>query len=179
MDLYYDSDASVRTDRELQNFVTELGAEDGGRVRGLPTVDTREALARFIANAIERATTYHNAINYSVFPYMGFVAGMPLSAYAKAPTSRPATEEDFLAMLPPLHLALGQMSDYWTISGLLVNRLGHYKRGYFQDPAAAKLAKDFAAQLATIDDEIEARNKTRPLAYEQVLPKKTAQSITV
>ena len=31
-------------------------------------------------------------------------------------------------MLPPQHLALGQMADYWTISGLLVNRLGDYGR---------------------------------------------------
>jgi len=175
----YVSDEAVRTDRELQGFVRELQAPDGGRVRGIPVVETREALGRFVASIIERPTTYHNAINYSVFPFMGFVGGMPLGAYAPAPTVRPATEEDFLSMLPPQHLALGQMADYWTISGLLVNRLGDYGRGYFEDPAARELADRFARRLQEIDKEIAARNKTRPLAYELVMPRYTAQSITV
>ncbi|MBP7684704.1 MAG: hypothetical protein KBB95_22520 [Deltaproteobacteria bacterium] len=175
----YATDEAVRTDRELQAFVRELGAQDGGRVRGLPVVDTREALGRFVASIIERPTTYHNAINYSVFPYMGFVAGMPLGAYAPAPTARPATDADFLAMLPPQHLALGQMADYWTISGLLVNRLGDYGKGYFEDPVARDLAARFAERLRQVEREIVARNATRPLAYEQVMPSRTAQSITV
>lgn len=175
----YASDEAVRTDRELQGFVRELGAQDGGRVRGIPAVQTRAALARFVASVIERPTTYHNAINYSVFPYMGFVGGMPLGAYAPAPTARPATEADFLAMLPPQHLALGQMADYWTISGLLMDRLGDYGRDYFKDPVARDLAARFAARLREIDREIAARNQTRPFPYEQVMPARTAQSITV
>ena len=132
-----------------------------------------------VASIIERPTTYHNAINYSVFPYMGFVAGMPLAAYAPEPTSRPATQADFLAMLPPQHLALGQMGDYWTISGLLVNRLGDYGANYFADPAVRALAASFAQRLSAIDQEIAERNKQRPLPYEQVMPQRTAQSITV
>lgn len=175
----YPSDEAVRTDRELQGFVAELGAHVGGRVNGVPPVKTRAEAARFVASIIERATTYHNAINYSVFPYMGFVAGMPLGAYAPAPTARPATHADFLSMLPPQHLALGQMSDYWTISGLLMTRLGDYGRDYFQDPAARALAERFAERLRTIDEEIAKRNELRPLAYEQVMPCRTAQSITV
>ncbi|MCA9574899.1 MAG: lipoxygenase family protein [Polyangiales bacterium] len=179
VDHYYASDEAVRTDRELQAFVAELGAEDGGRVRGVPEVHTRQQAGRFVANVIERATTYHNAINYSVFPYMGFVAGMPLAAYAVAPTARPATHAEFLDMLPPLHKALGQMGDYWTISGLLVNRLGYYGANYFADPFARDLAERFREQLAAIDREIAERNTQRPFPYDQVTPSRTAQSITV
>ena len=94
-------------------------------------------------------------------------------------TARPATDADFLAMLPPQHLALGQMADYWTISGLLVNRLGDYGKGYFEDPVARDLAARFAERLRQVEREIVERNATRPLAYEQVMPSRTAQSITV
>ena len=71
------------------------------------------------------------------------------------------------------------MADYWTISGLLVNRLGDYGKDYFEDPVARDLAAKFAERLLEIDREIDERNKTRPLAYELLLPRYTAQSITV
>ena len=46
------SDADVGDDYELQGFVNELGANDGGRLRGIPEVKRRAALKALVSRFI-------------------------------------------------------------------------------------------------------------------------------
>jgi arachidonate 15-lipoxygenase len=178
--LYYDDDAQVGRDHELREFVTELGASDGGQVPGIAPVLTRERLIRFISEIISRATSYHNAINYSVYPYMGFVPNQPLSGYAPPPNGiDEASREDYLRMMPPLSLTIGQMNDYWTVSSMLVNRMGAYPHGHFEDPRVAPLVSAFQQALRDAEGEIDRRNTKRAFPYLLLKPSMTAQSITV
>lgn len=178
--LYYEDDDQVVRDHELREFITELGAKDGGQVPGIAPVRTRERLIRFVAELIARATSYHNAINYSVYPNMGFVPNQPLAGYAPPPNGvDDVTRDDYLKMMPPLSLTIGQMNDYWTVSSMLVNRMGAYPKGHFTDPRVRPLVKAFQAALVETEAEIDRRNEKRAFPYLLLKPSMTAQSITV
>ena len=179
VDLYYVDDAQVVRDDELAAFVADMGSKEGGQVPGLAAVETKARLSRFVAELIARATSYHNGINYSVYPFMGFVANQPLAQYAPSPTAADASLEDYLKMMPPLSLTLGQMNDYWTVTNMLVNRFGAYPRNHFQDGRVAPLVRAFQESLRTVEDAIDADNRTRLFPYELLKPSRTAQSITV
>src|SRR5690606_10563667 len=71
--LYYASDEDVIADYELQAFVAALQDPAVGGLHGVGVdgrVQTIEALVEFLTQAIQRASSYHAAINYSVYPDM-------------------------------------------------------------------------------------------------------------
>ena len=128
--LYYTSDQAVLGDAELQRFVAEVGAADGGGLKGFGEggrIATVEALVDTLTLVIFTASAQHAAVNFPQYPVMSYVPNMPLAAYQPAPSHKDGlTAQDLLAMLPPLDLAHMQLSLGYLLGSVNQTRLGIY-----------------------------------------------------
>jgi hypothetical protein len=78
VDRAYPTDRDVQRDRELQKWIAESGNENGGNVRGLPAMDSKEALERVLHSLIYRITAHGTSRLYrSANPALTFVANFP------------------------------------------------------------------------------------------------------
>ncbi|MCM1983511.1 lipoxygenase family protein [Lyngbya confervoides] len=185
--LYYDHDAAVQQDTEIQAWVSELVAAEGGHLTGIgepgsgdPQILTRAYLANAIALIIFTASAQHAAVNFPQATYMTYGPNMPLAGYQPAPTKATgATVQDYLALLPPLDQAESQMNMTYPLGSLYYTRLGDYGAGYFVDPQVKAPLHKFQERLKQIEILIDDRNATRPTFYDVLHPAKIPQSINI
>jgi arachidonate 15-lipoxygenase len=200
--LYYADDAAVQSDVELQRFAAEVGAADGGGLRGFGPLPTIEALADSLTLVVFTASAQHAAVNFPQYPVMSFVPNMPLAAYQPAPGRREGmTEKDHLAMLPPLDLAHMQLSLGYLLGSVNHTRLGVYSdlgtsvslagglhvraaiddvlhRPHFEDARIGEPLGTFQKALSDIEATIADRNTVR-VAYTYLLPSRVPASINM
>ena len=178
--LYYDDDAAVLADVELQAWHGELVSPSGADLPTVPHLDTVAALAWFLHAVIWRASPYHAVINYSVFDSMGFVPNMPTAVYAPPPVAD--TEYDrghLLSLLPPTDDAADTITDVVHVANLRLNRLGHYDAGHFADARVAPLVDRFEAALRAAGTVVDERNLSRPAPYRILHPANITASIHI
>ena len=180
--LYYQSDAHVSEDVELQSWSTELASQDGGRIRGIGndgSVTDLETLRDTISLIIFTCSVQHAAVNFPQYDLMSYTPCMPLAGYAPAPTSADgATEQDYLNMLPPLDMAELQMDLGFLLGTIHYTQLGQYQPGHFEDPRIDAPLQRFQGQLNEIGGIIEQRNQTRR-PYHFLDPAGIPQSINI
>ncbi len=185
LDLYYQSDADVVNDTELQAWAAELVSPDGGRVPGFGEDDagkilTRDYLKRLVAMLIFKAGPEHAAVNFPQKDLMSYVPNMPLAAYRPAPASTEGlTEADYVAMLPPIDAAYMQLDTGYLLGGVHHTQLGQYGKKYFKDPRLEPALERFQKRLAEIETEIAERNQHRPINYHYLLPSQIPQSVNI
>jgi len=182
--LYYGTDGDVASDAEVQQWLVELQAQDGGRLKDIGDAEGRvrtiDDLATLVAQIIYRASAYHAIINYSVFDFMSFPPDMPGAGYAHGPEEgKGYTRADTLRMLPPMDKAMGQLLDVYLVGNLRINRLGHYPWFHFRDARVKPLVERFREELGYVEGDIERLNVDRPAPYPVLLPSKIAASIVV
>ena len=100
--LYYEDDAGVQADPELQAWAGEIVARDGGRVKGFGQNGKIETLAYLTDAAtllIFTASVQHAAVNFPQFQIMSFAPKVPLAVYAPPPASKRVSEADYLKAL--------------------------------------------------------------------------------
>ena len=180
--LYYSNDAELQRDTELRNWIRELTASDGGRIKGLPndgTIQRVDELIEVVTYVIYTCSVQHAAVNFPQYDCMSYVPNMPLAGYRPAPISKTgATEADFLAMLPTLDMAELQMELGFLLGTVHYTQLGQYDDNQFQDQRVAAPLQRFQNRLADIGQTISARNQTRQ-PYETLAPSGIPQSINI
>jgi arachidonate 15-lipoxygenase len=180
--LYYKADADVLADAELQAWVAEIRADDGGRMKSFAKsgrVESLGYLADAAALVIFTASAQHAAVNFPQCPLMSYSPAMPLAAYRDAPTRTTGmTAQDYLDLLPPLDMAHLQRDVGTMLGALRYTQLGQYDGGAFGDPKVAAPLGAFQARLAEIEKIIQERNAARP-AYEFLQPSLIPQSINI
>ena len=78
VDRAYPTDRDVQRDNELQTWIAQSGKEDDGNVRGLPTMDSKDALKRVLRSLIYRITAHGTSRLYrSANPALTFLANFP------------------------------------------------------------------------------------------------------
>ena len=179
---YYASDAAVQGDAELQKWVAELVAHDGGRVNNVGVanrITTRAQLIELVTMVCFTASAQHAAVNFPQGPLMSYAPAMPEASYTPWPGPQAGVSRtDFLALLPPLDVAVSQMNILYFLSSVYFTRLGDYGTNYFTDPIIQKHLATFQQELLEIEAQINERNKTRA-PYEFLLPSKIPQSINI
>lgn len=176
--VYYRDDAAVAGDVEAQAFVAELGARDGGRLRGVPEVRSVEALASLVTLAIFTGSVQHAAVNFPQYPFMGYVPAIPAGLYAPPPTlDTPDAEASLLAALPPVDQAVLQIYTVYQLSAIRLAPLGAYPP--FSDERVGAPLADFRERLAALEQAIEAREGRRPMPYPYLLPSLVPASIII
>jgi hypothetical protein len=92
VDHAYATDRDVERDLPLRKWMTESGDPDGGNIRGLPALDTKDALKRVLHSLIYRITAHGTSRLYrSANPVLTFVANFPpclQDAAIPSPTDR-------------------------------------------------------------------------------------------
>lgn len=180
---YYASDAAVQADTELQNWVTDLVAHDGGRLNNIGAanrISQRTELVDLITLICFTASAQHAAVNFSQAPLMSYVPAAPPAGYSplSSLTQEGFSENEFLKFLPPLEIAQALLDILYLLSSVYYTRLGDYGNDYFTDPVIQNHLAEFQQELIKIEDEINERNKTRT-PYEFLLPSKIPQSINI
>lgn len=180
---YYSSDAAVQADTELQNWVTELVAHDGGRLNNIGAanrISKRAELVDLITLICFTASAQHAAVNFPQAPLMSYLPATPPAGYSplSSLTQEGFSENDFLKFLPPLEIAKPLLDILYLLSSVYYTRLGDYGDGYFNDPVIQTHLATFQQELLNIEAEINERNKTRT-PYEFLLPSKIPQSINI
>lgn len=196
--VYYDGDAAVREDWELQAWVGEITSPAGAAFHGLDglsaaergergryALDSFDYLVEMVSLIVYTAGPQHAGVNYAQYPMMSYLPSVSGTAYAPPPAGTPGGDADaeFLKVLPPLDVALYQLSFGYLLSGVQYDTFGHYsdnpRRPYFAEPRAEAAATDFRMALAAAEAEIRRRNRSRPLPYENQLPSMIPNSISI
>jgi arachidonate 15-lipoxygenase len=179
---YYASDAAVQGDAEVQSWVAELVAHDGGRLNNIGAanrISKRAELVELITLICFTASAQHAAVNFPQAPLMSYVPATPPAGYSPLSVIHESfSENDFLKFLPPLEIAKSLLDILYLLSSVYYTRLGDYGNNYFTDPVIQNHLATFQQELIKIEEEINERNKTRT-PYEFLLPSKIPQSINI
>ncbi len=176
--LYYRDDEAVSGDPELQSFVAELSAQDGGRLRGVPEVRSVDALTSLVTLVIFTASVQHAAVNFPQYPFMGYVPGIPAGLYAPPPTlATPDAEASLLAALPQSDLTVLQAYTVYQLSAIRLKSIGSYAP--FADPRVSDPVAALRARLSSLESAIGEREASRLLPYPYLLPSLVPASIII
>ena len=176
--VYYRDDAAVAADPEAQAFVAELGARDGGRLRGVPAARSVDALAHVVTLAVFTASVQHAAVNFTQYPFMGYVPAIPAALYAPPPTlETPDAEASLLAALPQADVAVLQVYTVYQLSAIRLRPLGSYAP--FVDPRVAPPLAALRARLAALESAIGDREAGGALPYPHLRPSLVPTSIII
>ncbi len=178
--VYYSSDADVAADSELQGFVRELGAQDGGRLKGVPEAQTIEQLTYLLTRIVFIAGPQHSAVNFAQFPFMGPQANTPGASYQpQYAADTPNQEEPYTKMLPPWRIAIESSTMVYLLSNVRASELGHYGLLHFTDPRVLPVLYRYQAALKQLESDIQGRESTRLMSYPFLRPSQVLQSISI
>jgi arachidonate 15-lipoxygenase len=182
--LYYRDADAVRDDTELRAWALELAAQDGARLRSVTPPETREELVDLLTFFIFTASAQHSALNYTQWPYMGYVPSMPAAAYrplpADARSQRVADfDREYLEMLPTYTQASGQINLLYLLSGIRYNHLGDYPLCHFHDLRVVPVLRRFKERLDKVETDSQGRDQSRPISYPYLFPSNVAQSVHI
>jgi arachidonate 15-lipoxygenase len=192
LSLYYNTDADVVGDSELQAWVGDLVSSEGGCVGGFGEsnaagskgIFTLAYLENVVTMLIFTASAQHASVNFPQLSIMSYTPVMPLATYAPAPTrvSAELSANASLAALPPLEVALIQLVVGQLLGGIYFTRLGEYnlhqRTPWFTDARVNGPLEAFQNNLAGVERTIGVRNQTRA-CYEPLLPSRIPQSINI
>jgi arachidonate 15-lipoxygenase len=182
--LYYPSDEAVKSDRQLQNWVQELVAFDGGRLQDFgegegSAIETLIYLIDAVTMIIFTASAQHAAVNFPQNGIMSFAPAMPTAGYEEVNAiGSQTTQKDWFELLPPLEQAQSQLNLLYLLGSVHFTKLGDYEEDDFTDPKVAEPLKAFQKRLTEIDGIIDRRNLNRP-DYDYLKPLNIPQSINI
>ncbi|MFN7142235.1 MAG: lipoxygenase family protein [Myxococcota bacterium] len=180
--LYYRDDADVIGDIELQGWLAEMTAPDGGGLVGIGEAGlfrTLAGLERFVAQLVFSVSAEHSAMNFPVSVEMTVVPNSPFAIYTPPPTRTEGwTEADWLAALPPMDQGQRQFGTALLLGESRFGQLGEYPADTFEDPAVAPVLARFRAALSQVERAIGERNRHRT-PYIHMLPSRIAPSINI
>lgn len=185
--LYYASDADVTGDAELQAWAACVA--DEAKVKGFGPITTVKALVDACTMIAFTASAQHAAVNFPQKDIMAFAPAVTGAGWQSAPPSQDGQDKaGWLAMMPPMALALEQLNVLELLGSLHYRPLGDYRSTnapygpWFADPRVSAPEGPltvFQAQLAGIDAQIAARNARRLRPYPYLQPSLIPTSINI
>jgi arachidonate 15-lipoxygenase len=187
VDLYYANDAAVTGDTELAAWATCLAGE--AKIKGFGPVVSRSQLVGICTMVMFTASAQHAAVNFPQKDIMAFAPAVTGAGWQAAPTGQRGQDKPgWLAMMPPMALALQQLNVLELLGSVHYRPLGDYRSNafpyplWFQDPHVT--AKEgplawFQAALTNVEAEIAARNAERMQPYPYLQPSLIPTSINI
>lgn len=187
VDLYYASDADVTGDTELAAWAACLAGE--AKIKGFGPIVSRKQLAEICTMVMFTASAQHAAVNFPQKDIMAFAPAITGAGWQAAPSGQRGHDKPgWLAMMPPMALALEQLNVLELLGSVHYRPLGDYRSNafpyptWFQDPrvtgAEGPLAW-FQAALQGVETEIVARNAERMQPYPYLQPSLIPTSINI
>jgi len=182
---WYDNDAMIKNDEELQAWFDELQDPEQGRVKGLPyegQIHTRSALQEVLTSIIFTVTAEHSSVNNGQYAMFGYPPNVPGSMYRPVPSSKTQTmtEADFVACLPNQRKCNAQMQMVHLLSQPTRWKLGDFEKPYFHGiPEIWEIVRDFRLELDEISADIKRRNRGLAFPYPYMDPEQISESIAI
>ncbi len=178
IEIYYVDDTAVTGDTELAQWAISIASE--GHIIGFEPITTRAQLIDVCTMIIYTASAQHAAVNFPQRTIMTFAPAVTGAGWTAAPTEQSDHNKgEWLDYMPPISLALEQLSSLFLLGSVYYRPLGDYRtnrfpyNSWFQDPAITgsegPLAR-FQAGLRAVEARIVARNERRMHAYEYLQP---------
>lgn len=182
--LWYQDDAAVRRDGELQNWAREIAevgkVKDFGTYGGITSISE---LVGVLTMTIFTAGPQHAAVNFSQGHEMLSPVVNPLAGYAPAPHKKDHSFQDFLNILPPLDVAVETWGILTLLAGVFSTRLGDYRQVFANEERVAGPLKTFNDKLKGVEAAITQANQQRralyDLEYLHLLPSRIPASINI
>jgi hypothetical protein len=171
VDNQYPTDQSVQDDKNLQTWIEKSGAKRGGNVRGLPEMDSQDALKRVLRSLIYRITAHGAArLNSTANPAMSFVANFP-PCLQDATIPKPTDNFDnkaLYAYMPKTGTIAGMINFLFTFAFSppyepLVPLTGIDSNLYLEDPACNQALIGYRQSII---DAVEAIQPETPQIYQ-------------
>ncbi|WP_086739168.1 lipoxygenase family protein [Erythrobacter colymbi] len=185
--LYYASDADVRGDTELAAWAACVSGE--AKIKGFGPIDSVKALVDACTMIMFTASAQHAAVNFPQKDIMAFAPAVTGAGWQSAPASQGGQDKaGWLAMMPPMALALEQLNVLELLGSLHYRPLGDYRSTnepyapWFADPQVTGPEGplvQFQTHLASIDARIAARNANRLRPYPYLQPSQIPTSINI
>ncbi len=185
LSVFYRGDADVEADTELQAWVTELLADDGGRVKGLPVRDGRLSslsdLSEMVQLLLYLVSVEHAAVNNGQYDQFGYIPNTPGAMFLPVPRDKALINEaEFTYFLPMQAGVVEQIGMVSLLAEPTLTPLGCYGDRFFQSSPEARLAIDrFQLALSDIQVEIDRRNQTLAVPYTYLSPPTVGRSIAI
>jgi arachidonate 15-lipoxygenase len=184
--IFYANDAAVQNDGALQAWAKLVRADDGGRVKSFPDLQSIETLVDALTAILFTASAQHAAVNFPQATIMSYTPTMPGAGYAAVQDAIASTNESqWLNVLPPMDMAALQLRLTVALGGVHYTQLGGYGLLWFlfsgHNEAIHERLGSFRHALATIEASIDARNAGLPPAfqYPYLKPSQIPQSINI
>ena len=181
VELYYKNDDYVAEDFELQAWVSEIVAEDGGKIKNFAPDDLivdRKTLVETLTMIIFTSSAQHAAVNFPQAEAAN-ASYQPMSGYQAAPTKTNLTEKEAIEFLPPLDRAIKQAHTMILLGTTYYTKLGDYKLGHFDDKRVVPILWKFQKSLDSVERSIKKANRTRRTPYKHLQPSLIPQSINI
>ncbi|XP_078284305.1 polyunsaturated fatty acid 5-lipoxygenase-like [Rhinoraja longicauda] len=185
VDLYYENDASVQSDTELQDWVKEIFTEGllAKQSSGFPSSFLSKAeLIKFLTMVIFTCSGQHSSVNAGQYEWSYCVPNNPSIMNKPSPTKKgQVTEKDINNTLPKG----SQIRTVIAATSLLSQpspidtKLGSYVEERFTELKAGVCILAFQHELQQIEEEIIKRNQALPLPYNYFLPSVIDNSVAV
>ncbi|XP_051757626.1 hydroperoxide isomerase ALOXE3-like [Ctenopharyngodon idella] len=182
---YYQSDAHVQKDTELQRWISEifthgfLGRDNSGIPSSFQTVTE---LVKFVTMVIFTASAQHAAVNNGQFEFGGWMPNNPTALRMPPPEVKGQTTENMiLETLPDVSTTVNGMAVLRLLSKVSTDHypLGHFPENLYDEDIPCKVIKDFQKDLRELSDLIEERNKKLELPYVYLNPKNVDNSVAM
>ncbi|XP_075054032.1 hydroperoxide isomerase ALOXE3-like [Mixophyes fleayi] len=182
---YYESDAVVSADPELQAWVAEIFKEGflSYKSSGMPSsLETKSSLIKFLTMVIFTCSAQHAAVNNGQFDFYGWMPNGASSMKTPPPAAKEvSTPQTIMDALPEVNTTTLGMTTVWVLSDEPRDRrrLGDYPDVRFTEEVPQKFIKDFQDKLVEISKFINERNKGMYLPYPYLDPKVIENSVSV
>ncbi|XP_075053765.1 polyunsaturated fatty acid lipoxygenase ALOX8-like [Mixophyes fleayi] len=182
---YYESDAVVSADPELQAWVAEIFEEGflSYKSSGMPSsLETKSSLIKFLTMVIFTCSAQHAAVNSGQFDFYAWMPNGPTSMKTPPPTAKGvSTPQSILDALPEVNTTTTGMTTVWLLSNEPRDRrrLGDYPDVRFTEEVPQKFIKDFQNKLDEISKSITERNTNMFLPYTFLNPGVIENSVSI
>jgi arachidonate 15-lipoxygenase len=197
VDVYYQKDAHVASDVELQAWAKELISPTGGQLQGFGEatgsnddiiIKTRSYLIDALSLLLFTGSAQHAAVNFPQAHIMLYAPAVAIAIYGDAPTAIPSNVPTYSpdgttpGMLTPDTVAKMQVGFLALLGGVYYTQLGQYRPDHFDKKITDGPLRIFQNSLSTISIRIKddnGDNQKRPLPYPYLNPEKIPQSINI
>jgi len=177
---YYKSDEDVQADKCIQKFAEEMSNPEKANMKGFPTtIGTKALLSQCLQIIIWHGSASHSVINYSQWPYIGFINNRPNGLYKDIPKGKnEISDEEVEGFLAGPLPRLFQILFPWLLSAPIsednlpaLRAMSGEINQAFQDDL-----KDLTEHIVERNKKLEAEGKT---PYVFCLPENIACSVSI
>ncbi|CAB1343847.1 unnamed protein product [Coregonus sp. 'balchen'] len=159
--IYYDSDATVQKDEEIQAFVKDVCSF------GMQDLD---------------CCAHHAAVNFGQYDWCSWIPNAPPTMRKPPPTQKGVVDVKFIIeSLPDRGRSCWHLGAVWALSQFQENELflGMYPDEHFIEKPVKEAMESFRKRLAEVSSVIKIRNEGKKLPYYYFSPDRIPNSVAV